>query len=816
MLTIREPISLKTQRPIQTVREDMAARIQANYGLMQSPVRKGELLHITTEPPEVYFAEGDNIQLFSQTSNEIQQEIRLDVINNLMNRILAVQTENFTYQDTVYVSSILRKLGIRDEKLFMKQVFALQNEKKESYALLQKYEENKELLQMLFAQEQDRKKAEGGEPETPAPEKQRYYIHDTIFRRLETGKIYQDMRAYSKGLRHDSQQIFRTELHMGEQAAMARNFRLHALRQEITKNEMPLYYYHANQYEFLQELTEETIQALEEQISAAVLLNLTDQSYALRQQQIMENSHNWYSIAGALFQTAENTWKRYESNLTEGKRVSGDVIQMLAEASEARHAEGDTVTHIAEEYQSLHQEWKQAMELRQTLLQQKNIQESHAGQVSISGGSYHLTQEELELHYLQQGEGEENGDAPAAVTAEQLKEQLETLNRRNYENYRRLTEIQSRQPRVKERKVDRRKAQADALRALENPGEVLREYITAETASDPAEEAMRQAEAQIYALFSEETKEIYRQYLIQNRTEETTFLQHIMAQPEEDETRREVVQILEHIRQEETVRQAEQQVREQAEAMQPVMVQNVTEEMRRRMTVLREQQGDMVYRQWVQPVELHWQETVETREELLREMQTQREEILLRQTETQTAAETVQTAREAAETAGQALRHIERTSKADEFFRIEQEKQTIEETERKLEEIRLAMENRMERYREERAAELEETQRNLLSRQVEFVHKAEEQTLSEEMLEEIRLRERTRKEERREETTIQQNRVTQKTVEEAVNHIQLRQTEDIEELIRQNVKKQLGNLSDQVYGKLERKLQTERKRRGYS
>ena len=87
MLTIREPISLKTQRPIQTVREDMAARIQANYGLMQSPVRKGELLHITTEPPEVYFAEGDNIQLFSQTSNEIQQEIRLDVINNLMNRI---------------------------------------------------------------------------------------------------------------------------------------------------------------------------------------------------------------------------------------------------------------------------------------------------------------------------------------------------------------------------------------------------------------------------------------------------------------------------------------------------------------------------------------------------------------------------------------------------------------------------------------------------------------------------------------------------------------------------------------------------------
>lgn len=815
MLTIREPISLKTQRPIQTVREDMAARIQANYGLMQIPIRKGELLHITTEPPEVYFAEGDNIQIFSQTSNEIQQEIRLDVINNLMNRILAAQTENFTYQDTIYISSILRRLGIRDEKLFMKQVLALQNEKRENYALLQKYEENRQLLQALFEQEREGAKAEGGEDMPPEAKSQRYYIHDAIFSRLETGKVYQDMRAFSKGLRHESQQIYRTELHMGEQAVMAQHFRLHALRQEITNNEMPLYYYHANQYEFLQELTEESVQALEEQISAAILLNLADWSYALRQQQITENSHNWYSVAGALFQTAENTWKRYEANLTEGKRVSNEAVQMLTEVSEARRVEGDTVENIVEEYRTVHQDWKQALELRQAFLQQRNIQETHEGEISISGGSYHLTQEALELHYLQQDEEEENGETAAPVTAEQLQKQLEILNQRNYENYKKLAEIQQQQPHLKERKVDKRKAQMDALRALENPGEVLREYITAET-SDPVEETRRQAEAQIYALFSEETKEIYRQYLQQNRSQETTFLQHIMAQPEEDETRREVVQILEQVRQRETVRQTERVLQEQAETAQPVIVQNITEELRRRMTALQEQQSDMVYQQWVQPVQMYWQETEAARTELLHEERTRQEERLLRQTEIQKALETPQAVQRMTETARQSLRHIERETETEELFRTEEEKRTIGETERRLEEIRQTMENRIERYREQQAAERAETQESLLTSRVALVHREEEQILSEEFLEEIRTRERTKREEHREETTVAQNRVTQKTVEEAVNHIQMKQTDDIEEIIRQNVKKQLGNLSDQVYGRLEKKLQTERKRRGYS
>jgi len=45
--------------------------------------------------------------------------------------------------------------------------------------------------------------------------------------------------------------------------------------------------------------------------------------------------------------------------------------------------------------------------------------------------------------------------------------------------------------------------------------------------------------------------------------------------------------------------------------------------------------------------------------------------------------------------------------------------------------------------------------------------------------------------------------------------MQTTRLDQIEELVQQSVKRQIGDLSDQVYGKIEKKLQTERKRRGY-
>ena len=578
MLTIKEPITLKTVRPMQGIRHDMTERMQANYGLMNLSIRKEELLHITSQPAEVYFADSENFQILTNINNRNQQEIRLDVINNLMNRILVAQTENFTYQDTVFISTILRKLGIRDEKTFMKQVFDIQNEHKETNRLLHKYEKNQEILEQLIQGEEKREKPDVKEQQMSAVQDRRYFIHDEIFRRLETGKIYQDMRSFSKSYSHESSQIFPSEMQVAEQTKAAQSFSLQKIKNEITGEVCPVYYLNNNRYEYLQEIKEDVTQELEEQMSAAILLNLAEQSYVLRQVQIEENSHYWYSIARSLFKTAENTWKRYEANLMERKQVTKNMVQVLELVNNARRLEGDIVSNIIEEYYNDLQQWKEENGLHQTALTQKNIQENRQQDVHFSSGSYSLTQEEFQLNYL--NEKEEEIPNETMITVEQLQKQLETFSQRNFENYQKITQIEQQQKSIKDRKVNRRKAHIDALRALENPNEVLREYVTAEYI-DPMLEVKEQIGTQIYELLSEETKDIYRQFLNQNYSSEETFLKYVMNQPQESEARKEVIQVLEKIEKQEEVFKTKREEIESAKQVQVFNHANTIEKVQR-------------------------------------------------------------------------------------------------------------------------------------------------------------------------------------------------------------------------------------------
>lgn len=817
MLTIRKPIELKIQQPMQSLRADLAERMTANYELMRMPIRKEELLHITSEPPEVYFAEGDQMQFFSSVEQRNQQNLRLDVINNLVNRIMVAQTENFSYQDMVYISSVLRRLGIRDEKLFMKQVFALQKEHRETNQLLQKYETNQQLLQQLFQAQEEQRQAEGKSPEAVAAGENRYYLHDAIFKRLETGKIYQDMRNFSRDVRQMTQQIFRAEMSIGEQAMLVQNFHLHTLKQKIMGVEMPLYYYHNNPYEFLQENLEEMHQSLEEQISAAILLNLTDQSYALRQQQITENQHYWYSLAGAFFQTAENTWKRYETNLTEQKQISPQMLTILEEVNRVKQQEGDTILRITEEYHALQQQFGGDINLRQDFTAQYQ-QAGDRQEINLSGGSYHLTQEELQLQYLQQeAETEEEAYTPETITAEQLQQQLALFSRKNFENYQKLTEIERQKPPKQERKPNRKRAQQDALRALENQTEVLREYLTTEI-HDPAAEAQKRVESQIYELFSEETKEIYRQFLQQHPAGDTTFLQHIMAQPEESEVRDEVETVLQQIEQRESEWQSIQRVERQMEIRRPILSQQIRQELTQHIHSLQNLQNTTLYQQWTQPTEIIWlQEQMEQQaEEADAPLRERKTETLLTERERILREDA---ARKQAEPSLEKEMRIHPTQRVEteEILQTETAQTILTQQERQMTEIRQTIEKSIQKQQLEKQTEWATMRQERQFYEVALVHKAEEKLLDEEFLETIRNRQQTsRREERTEERLQQQETHTQTIVQDTVNRMQLKQTENIEEMVQQSVRRQLGNLSEQVYGKIEKKLASERKRRGYS
>ena len=126
MLTIKSPIQIRCKAPMETIHRDFSEKIIGNYTIMNSRLRKEELLYVTTQAPEVYFAEGNSISILNDVDFTSNQEIKLDMINNLINRILVSGTNNFSYQDSVYISSVLRKIGITDVNNFMKNVHRLQ------------------------------------------------------------------------------------------------------------------------------------------------------------------------------------------------------------------------------------------------------------------------------------------------------------------------------------------------------------------------------------------------------------------------------------------------------------------------------------------------------------------------------------------------------------------------------------------------------------------------------------------------------------------------------------------------------------------
>ena len=105
-----------------------------------------------------------------------------------------------------------------------------------------------------------------------------------------------------------------------------------------------------------------------------------------------------------------------------------------------------------------------------------------------------------------------------------------------------------------------------------------------------------------------------------------------------------------------------------------------------------------------------------------------------------------------------------------------------------------------------------ETERNDLS----LVHKSLENQIDEEFLQQLMEQNRTLSSkvqvtERQEE----EKQIVRTTVHQQAQQTLVKETGDLTELIQKGVQKQIGITTDQIYTKLEKRLQNEKKRRGY-
>ena len=116
----------------------------------------------------------------------------------------------------------------------------------------------------------------------------------------------------------------------------------------------------------------------------------------------------------------------------------------------------------------------------------------------------------LQLQYVNEQDLSEWSEEQKAEYYQNIRQQLDRVNEQNLLMRDRVQKLEERTPVYRKIAVDREKAKKDSLRALENPEEVLLEYMTDTTELERVENNTRD---QMFELFSDETKEIYEKLL---------------------------------------------------------------------------------------------------------------------------------------------------------------------------------------------------------------------------------------------------------------------------------------------------------------
>ena len=780
MLTVKAPIELKCRAGIVPSYEGFVRRITGNYEMMSAMVTGEDLLHLVTEPPEVFFAEGSVSTVLNQTNIYQNQETKLEILNQLLNRITVDAGMRITYQDRVYITDMLQKLGIKNVQQFMHQVTQLKEETKNTTELIDYYWNHMEQLQELI-QSYKESREEKTENSEYRQEDNILHLHQDIMNRLQTGSIYQIVSNFNHNSSASADYISGDELQSAEYYRITRNILLNTLENEAKGEKMPLEYRHENYYEEVLPLTEEiTEQKITNQIAAAVLLQLADNIYQNRHENVDRKGDVWYTVSNAFYRSAGNTMNRLHRNFVQQYYRSDRAGDYLVNLNENYRQELELLDRIVSIRETAEEQERTAP--AQTAVKLENVQQYREEETYQNltdnrnyreGDRYYRNQTgntTEERNYLQNFSNEERylsreqntfADTEVNVRQEHREvtlEQLEEFHRHNVENrnkyYQKLEQLRNLQEKPG-KAPNLQKMRREGLLALEHPQEMLQQLK--EEGNEQQEQAAHLIQQEL-AFLPEDTQRIYE------------VLEQYLQTPEryrqaEAVTNHSIGRLMRDIE------LVERESREQIQ----------TDIHTDRQTSSR---SETFEQNWVerQPVELHYQEESDG-----------------------AAAETAPEGRTAETVENREF--AERQLRKQELFHSRTDKtfRDISET---------VVERWEENSRREpvQSAMTEEERRNRIA----LVHKQQtENEITEEIMEQLMNQNRVLENQTRVMEEVTQNsRTVERRITNQTTHEITQQTENLTEMISRGVQGRIGDITDQVYNRLEKRLQNERRRRG--
>ncbi len=488
MLTIKAPLELKSAAFTLNKDNGFADRIRGNYELMGSRLSSASLTHLLQTPPEILYQEAEDVNIASRTDLYAFRLEQQSVINNVVNRILLSSQVSLTYQDRTYITDVLHRLGIRDDRRFMREARLLLNETENNSRLTRLYlshvEELKGLIGLMHREEAAEELPAAEEAEDRAEENR---LALSIMNRLQTGAVYQIFHNMNRSIA--SNQLNTTEIRNSEESWTARQLLLSRFR-EIAAGTAPILIYRAeNVYE------EEALESaslpgeqVREKVTEAVFLELIRSfSHAVSEKTVSMN-RQWMDFRQSFFRTADNTLERILTNVREERSALRYDHSALETVNEAASREIRLLTELFRTGTGLTREWilrreREALRERQTLRESREVL---SGETVLQRDTETEFRTDSSREYSEQIYREEAGE-------ETLVEELDRINRQNVENlerYREIRRILREEGSRRGERPDRERTLRDSLRFLQNRDSV-RELLTGST------ETFRTAEERI-------------------------------------------------------------------------------------------------------------------------------------------------------------------------------------------------------------------------------------------------------------------------------------------------------------------------------
>ena len=316
MLTISAPIEVKAKSTYIRDPEAFYHRIVGNYSLMENRIDEEDLLHIASTPPEIYVQEGEGMTSILQYSERNETNLnKVDILNNVLNRIVASADVNLTYQDRVFITDALYKLGVKDDRRFMKAFYQIAEETKNTNTLINLYLERGGELRELIEEVETRERELVSTSEKATETQRENYLYNTVLDRLNTGAIYQIVSNFNRTVENNN--IDASEYSIADQSYTAQHILLSVLRERAGVGAENLVFLNENTYEETIENEENLGGSVKNEITAAVLMDMVKNIYHTGFDRFYTNNQTFYRFEDTFFKSSDKTFLRLVGGSTE-------------------------------------------------------------------------------------------------------------------------------------------------------------------------------------------------------------------------------------------------------------------------------------------------------------------------------------------------------------------------------------------------------------------------------------------------------------------------------------------------------------------